>query len=188
MTKKILKGYVKTKATFGSLSDPEASVRLSLQRDMFSLQLWPVVDNQTFYISVVSVKDVIKETELMFFHHCTCSPPFVLSLFQGSLFTFTFEVKSARDDHWKKKFTEDELRKWGACGEILGKSTKLTVIQAKEGEYLQVSTTITLIEVVKERWKSLFWVRTSLKMRKMVRRWEDGKLLVNQKHLLTINK
>lgn len=134
--KKILERYVNTKATFGSLSDPEGSVRLSLQREMFSLQLWPVVDNQTFYISIVSVrdKDVLKETELMFFHHCTCSPPLVLSLVQGSLFTFTFEVKCARDDHWKKKFTEDELRKWGACGEILGKSTKLTVIQAKEGE------------------------------------------------------
>lgn len=47
----------------------------------------------------------------MFFHHCTYSPPFVLSLFQGSLFTFAFEVKSARDDHWEKKFTENELRK-----------------------------------------------------------------------------
>lgn len=111
MKKKILKGYVKTQATFGSLSDPEASVRLSLQREMFSLQLWPVVDNQTFYISTLSAKDAIKETELMFFHHCTCLPPFVLSLFQGSLFTFTFEVKSTRHDHWKKKFTEDELRK-----------------------------------------------------------------------------
>lgn len=132
--RKILKGYVKTKATIGSLCDPEASVRLSLQKEMFSLQLWPVVDNQTFYISVGSVKDVIKEIELMFFHPWTCSPPFVLSLVQGSLFTFTFEVKCARDDHWKKKFREDELRKWGACGEILGKSTKLTVIQAKKGE------------------------------------------------------
>lgn len=113
MKKKILERYVNTKATFGSLSDPEGSVRLSLQREMFSLQLWPVVDNQTFYISIVSVrdKDVLKETELMFFHHCTCSPPLVLSLVQGSLFTFTFEVKCARDDHWKKKFTEDELRK-----------------------------------------------------------------------------
>lgn len=76
MKKKILERYVNAKATFGSLSDPEGSVRLSLQREMFSLQLWPVVDNQTFYISIVSVrdKDVLKETELMFF-----SPLYVLT-------------------------------------------------------------------------------------------------------------
>lgn len=80
---------------------------------MFCLQLWPVGDNQTFYISVVRVrdKDVEKETELIFFHHCMCLPLLVLSLVQGSLFTFAFEVKCASDDHWKKKFTEDELSK-----------------------------------------------------------------------------
>lgn len=45
-----------------------------------------------------------------------------------------FEVRFASDDHWKKKFTEDEPRKLGACGEILCKSVKLAAIQAKEGE------------------------------------------------------
>jgi len=73
-----------------------------------------VGDNQTFYISTVSVrnKDVMKERELIFFF----SPLYVLTpscalLVQGSLFTFTFEVKCTSDDHWKKKFTEDERRK-----------------------------------------------------------------------------
>lgn len=68
-------------------------------------------DNQTFYISVVSVrdKDVVKETELMFFTIVHAHPPLVLPLVQGSLFAFTFEVKCASDDHWRKNFAEDEL-------------------------------------------------------------------------------
>lgn len=48
----------------------------------------------------------------------------MLSLVQASLFTFTFEVKGASDDHWKKKFIDDEPSKSGTCGDVLDKSKK----------------------------------------------------------------